>query len=190
MMVHDPDPEVLLRITICQRNKDHWLGSCVRIMYDKNPALTLLTKKNRLFQLIPMRPMAYKVIHLCKLRHSQINTLLLNDSFKGMQDPPHHWNRLNIGDVSQREERLGEIWKRVRISYCERGDWESYPGFGYEIAQNGGIKGFEYGVCRKTVADSVYLWISEATSFSHGVFDDPLALKRTVFLMILSWRGS
>ncbi|MFS7920185.1 hypothetical protein Hanom_Chr03g00221451 [Helianthus anomalus] len=40
MMVHDPDPEVLLRITICQRNKDHWLGSCVRIMYDKNPALT------------------------------------------------------------------------------------------------------------------------------------------------------
>uniref|UniRef100_A0A251UXW0 Uncharacterized protein n=1 Tax=Helianthus annuus TaxID=4232 RepID=A0A251UXW0_HELAN len=31
-MVHDPDPEVLLRITICQRNKDHWLGSRVRII--------------------------------------------------------------------------------------------------------------------------------------------------------------
>ena len=39
-MSHDPDPEVLLRITVCQRNKDHWLGSCVRITYNKNPALT------------------------------------------------------------------------------------------------------------------------------------------------------
>ncbi|MFS7904392.1 hypothetical protein Hanom_Chr01g00035481 [Helianthus anomalus] len=39
-MIHDPDPEVLLRITICQRNEDHWLGSRVRITY-KNPALTV-----------------------------------------------------------------------------------------------------------------------------------------------------
>ena len=37
MMVRDPDPGTLLRITICQRNKDHWLGSHVRIMYCKNP---------------------------------------------------------------------------------------------------------------------------------------------------------
>ncbi|MFS7956430.1 hypothetical protein Hanom_Chr07g00654541 [Helianthus anomalus] len=29
MMVRDPDPGTLLRITICQRNKDHWLGSHV-----------------------------------------------------------------------------------------------------------------------------------------------------------------
>ncbi|MFS7947908.1 hypothetical protein Hanom_Chr06g00553661 [Helianthus anomalus] len=43
LMSHDPDPEVLLRITVCQRNKDHWLGSCVRIMY-KNPALTIAPK--------------------------------------------------------------------------------------------------------------------------------------------------
>ncbi|MFS7966289.1 hypothetical protein Hanom_Chr09g00772091 [Helianthus anomalus] len=39
-MSHDPDPEVLLRITICQRNKDHWLGSRIRIIHSKNPALT------------------------------------------------------------------------------------------------------------------------------------------------------
>ncbi|MFS7889857.1 hypothetical protein Hanom_Chr00s000005g01611941 [Helianthus anomalus] len=41
-MTHDPDPEVLLRITICQRNEDHWLGSRVRITYNKNPALTVM----------------------------------------------------------------------------------------------------------------------------------------------------
>ncbi|MFS7992588.1 hypothetical protein Hanom_Chr12g01084061 [Helianthus anomalus] len=41
IMSHDPDPEVLLKITVCQRNKDHWLGSCVRITYNKNPALTV-----------------------------------------------------------------------------------------------------------------------------------------------------
>ena len=40
MMVRDPDPGTLLRITICQRNKDHWLGSYVRIISHKNPALT------------------------------------------------------------------------------------------------------------------------------------------------------
>ncbi|MFS7997938.1 hypothetical protein Hanom_Chr12g01147871 [Helianthus anomalus] len=44
IMIHDPDPEVLLRITICQRNEDHWLGSRVRITYNKNPALTIAPK--------------------------------------------------------------------------------------------------------------------------------------------------
>ncbi|MFS7899144.1 hypothetical protein Hanom_Chr00s045974g01776771 [Helianthus anomalus] len=32
-MSHDPDPEVRLRITVCQRNKDHWLGSRIRITH-------------------------------------------------------------------------------------------------------------------------------------------------------------
>ncbi|KAJ0819749.1 hypothetical protein HanPSC8_Chr16g0699651 [Helianthus annuus] len=32
-MSHDPDLEVRLRITACQRNKDHWLGSRIRITY-------------------------------------------------------------------------------------------------------------------------------------------------------------
>ncbi|KAF5767532.1 hypothetical protein HanXRQr2_Chr14g0625411 [Helianthus annuus] len=44
MMVRDPDPGTLLRITICQRNKDHWLGSHVRIICHKNPALTIAPK--------------------------------------------------------------------------------------------------------------------------------------------------
>ena len=44
-MVRDPVPRTLLRITICQRNKDHRLGSHVRIMYCKNPALTTLNPK-------------------------------------------------------------------------------------------------------------------------------------------------
>ncbi|KAJ0813631.1 hypothetical protein HanPSC8_Chr17g0775751 [Helianthus annuus] len=44
IMSHDPDPGVLPRITVCQRNKDHWLGSCVRITYNKNPALTIAPK--------------------------------------------------------------------------------------------------------------------------------------------------
>ncbi|MFS7994200.1 putative major intrinsic protein [Helianthus anomalus] len=43
-MIHDPDPGALLRITICQRNKDHLLGHYVRIIGHKNPALTIAPK--------------------------------------------------------------------------------------------------------------------------------------------------
>ena len=59
------------------------------------------------FEKVPVRSMADKVIHFRKLRHSQIDTMLLNDPFKGDQNPPDHRHCLDVGNASEREEGLG-----------------------------------------------------------------------------------
>ena len=81
------------------------------------------------FEKIPVRSMADKVIHFRKLRHCQIDTMLLNDPLMGEQNPPDHGHRLDERNAGKREKGLGKSWKRINVSYGEWGDWKGYPGF-------------------------------------------------------------
>lgn len=74
-----------------------------------------------------------EIIQLSQLRHPQVNPLLLNDPFKGIQNPPDHRHGLDVRYAGQGKERLGESWKGIRIAYGERSNRKSYPSIGDKV---------------------------------------------------------
>ena len=81
---------------------------------------------------------------------------------------------------------MGEFRERIRISYHERSDRESYPSLRDEITQSGRTKRLEKGFRRETTTDFIDLRVGEATPLGGGIFDDPLTLEGAFFLVILS----
>ena len=86
------------------------------------------------FQQVSIGTKRGKIIKLGQLCHPQINPLLLDDPFEGIQHPPDHRHGLDIRHAGQGKEGLGKGWKRIRISYGERSCRKSHPGLGNKIA--------------------------------------------------------
>ena len=93
-----------------------------------------------------------------------------------------------MADAGKGEKGLGELRERIRVSYHERSDRESYPSLRDIITQSGRVKRFKEGVRRKTMTDFVNVRISKTTPLSGRILDDPLTLQGTVLLRILARR--
>ena len=83
---------------------------------------------------------------------------------------------------------MGELRERIRVSYHERSDRESYPSLRDKITQSGRSKRLEKGFRRETTTDFIDLRVGEATPLGGGIFDDPLTLQGAVLLRILAGR--